>query len=101
MGEYADEYVDSHIDSWRGGNGRGWGDPEPVDKTTAGLRIAAHKAFDPIWQSGEMTRSEAYRWLAGEMGLSSKACHMVRMNADQCREVVRICTVREFGRLAC
>ena len=99
MGEYADDYVDSHIDTWRGGNGRGWGEPRPVDKLTAGMRIAAHKAFDPIWQSGEMTRSGAYGWLAGQLGMAKKDCHMVLMDAAQCREVVRVCNLREFGKL--
>lgn len=32
-------------------------------------RRSAHEAFDPIWMSGTMTRSEAYRWLAKQMRL--------------------------------
>ena len=101
MGEYADEYVDSMIDSW--GNDswghRVWREPRNIDKELAGLRIAAHNAFDPIWKNGEMSRRAAYLWLGDQLGLTVKKCHIKYMNKSQCREVMRLCTVREFGKL--
>jgi hypothetical protein len=54
-------------------------------------RGVAHAAFDPLWQSGVMTRTAAYKWLAAQMGLNVQDCHMEKFNADQCRRVVEIC----------
>jgi hypothetical protein len=62
----------------------------------ARARLAAHKAFDTKWQSGGMTRSAAYRWLAKEMGMTRDECHMFQMLEEECWEVVRICTVDAF-----
>lgn len=54
-------------------------------------RAAAHDAFDPIWQSGKMTRTAAYAWLAEQMGVSFDDCHMEKFSAEQCRNVIEIC----------
>ncbi len=58
-------------------------------------RMAAHDAFDPIWQSGFMSRTDAYRWLAKAMGLPAHKAHMEQFDAEQCARVVRL--VRESG----
>lgn len=41
----------------------------PPGSDLARARIAAHAAFDPLWQVGGVTRQQAYEWLAGQMGL--------------------------------
>jgi len=43
-----------------------WGgsDTTPADETTRQARTAAHEAFDQLWKSGLLKRSEAYRKLA-------------------------------------
>lgn len=69
-------------------------------KRLSAARCRAHNVFDPIWQSGEMTRSEAYRWLAERMGLSRSKCHMERMDEAQCDRVVDICLRRDFEGLS-
>lgn len=51
-------------------------------------KSAAHAAFDPLWRSGEMTRREAYAWLATTLGLSSDKCHIGMMDVDACQAVV-------------
>lgn len=58
----------------------------------ARARIAAHAAFDPLWQSGAMSRRAAYDWLAIQLHLPVSACHMVLMDVDMCRRVVAICS---------
>lgn len=60
----------------------------------------AHAAFDPIWQSGELSRSAAYRWLALELGIKKADCHMLYFDEDTCMRVVRLCHAREFGTLS-
>lgn len=49
---------------------------------------AAHAAFDPLWRSREMTRKEAYRWLADALGISVDNCHIGMFDLDGCRAVV-------------
>ena len=58
-------------------------------------RMLAHSLFDPIWQSGELTRTEAYSWLAERMGISTKETHIGMFNEDQCDLVVELCRTRE------
>lgn len=54
-------------------------------------KIAAHRAFDQLWQSGRMERSEAYRSLANMLGIPAAACHIGMFDAAQCRLVVQVC----------
>lgn len=49
------------------------------------LRSAVHAAFDPLWRSGEMTRSDAYRRLSESMGIDFDDCHVGMFDEDQCR----------------
>lgn len=73
----------------------------------AKLRLAkshAHAVFDPIWErkmardncsKGE-ARAKGYAWLAGQMGIDPKDCHIGMFDVDQCMRVVTIC--RPFNR---
>lgn len=63
----------------------------------AKARVKAHRAFDPIWQSGAMSRSDAYRWLAAQLGIPFNDCHMVKMDEATCGRVVEVCLLREAG----
>lgn len=57
----------------------------------AKARMGAHSAFDTIWQSGWMSRSEAYSWLADELGVPKKDCHMVLFDEETCNRVRLLC----------
>ena len=59
---------------------------------TRTLKSKAHAAFDPIWQSGYMTRSEAYVWLQKLTGLTADECHMGWMANNYLTGVQRACT---------
>ena len=61
-----------------------------ANEETRAARSAAHTAFDPIWQEGEMTRHEAYAWLARGLGIRESDCHIGMMDAVACRRVVAI-----------
>lgn len=59
-------------------------------------KMAAHNAFDPIWQEDvELTRGaarrKAYAWLAEQMGLPSAHAHIGSFTVDQCKRVVELC----------
>jgi len=60
----------------------------------ADLRIArsqAHRVFDPKWRNGDMTRKQAYAWLADKMDIHVADCHISHFGEWQCQEVVAVC----------
>lgn len=61
-------------------------------------KARAHAAFDPIWESGKLTRSQAYAWLADALGLAPSETHMGEFDEATCARVVRLCLSR--GNLA-
>lgn len=63
----------------------------PANQTTRDARIAAHAAFDVLWQDGKRSRTKAYKWLANAMQLSGGMCHIGMFNAEQCASVVALC----------
>jgi hypothetical protein len=48
-------------------------------------RDNGHRVFDVIWKRGYMSRAEAYRWLAREMGMPADDCHFGMMTAAECK----------------
>jgi hypothetical protein len=56
---------------------------------TLAARIMAHRVFDKLW-SNSFQRRMAYAWLAKEMGLHIKKCHIALFSYEQCHEVVRL-----------
>lgn len=71
----------------------------PAGKETRAARTAAHAAFDPLWQkrqrlsgiSKHHARGKGYKWLAAELGVEPKDCHIAQMDAATARRVVEIC----------
>jgi hypothetical protein len=61
--------------------------PEDDVKLARGM---AHIAFDRLWKSGHMTRSQAYAWLAYRMGMSKEQAHIANFSVEQCRYVEKI-----------
>lgn len=59
-------------------------------------KMAAHAAFDPLWKSGEMTRSEAYAWLASTLGTSQANCHIGMFDVDGCNAVIAAVAERQY-----
>lgn len=54
-------------------------------------KVAAHAAFDPLWESGRMKRPAAYAWLAGRLGIPTEKCHVGMFDLETCRRVVELC----------
>lgn len=79
-----------------------------TDKPLGGLanaelraaKQAAHAAFDPIWHSKlqlsqcskRKVRNASYAWLAIQLGLPTKQCHIGFMSLEECRKVVEVCS---------
>lgn len=79
------------------------GTDKPLGRlANARLRLAkshAHAVFDPIWEAkiqrdgctkGE-ARGRGYAWLAAQLGIEPKDCHIGMMDVDMCIKVVEVC----------
>lgn len=72
----------------------------PAGPETKKARSRAHDVFDPIWQSGRMTRRQAYLWLQQAMGMTRDEAHIGLFDMAQCERLIRIVeSAFEYGRL--
>ena len=55
---------------------------------TRQARKNAHAAFDPLWKGRRMRRRDAYGWLAQELGIKYRDCHIGEFDAAMCQRVV-------------
>jgi ssDNA-binding Zn-finger/Zn-ribbon topoisomerase 1 len=62
----------------------------PVNAATRIARIKAHDAFDDLWQKGNITRAQAYRYMAGEIGIQ----HIGECSLEQCETIIEWCKHR-------
>lgn len=53
-------------------------------------RIKAHAAFDPYWKAQGMTRRKGYQWLADQLGVSHRGCHISMFGLTKCLRVVEV-----------
>jgi hypothetical protein len=60
-------------------------------------KTAAHQAFDPLWRFGDMSRSDAYKWLAKRMNIPPAQCHIGMFDVAQCQEVKTQVMSRDFS----
>jgi len=58
---------------------------------------AAHTAFDPLWQSRQMSRRSAYKWLAESLGIEKKNAHIGMFDVQECRAVVAAVKEKKKG----
>ena len=77
----------------------GFNGGEPLGRlANAQLRKAkslAHRVFDGLWQENKVLRGTAYKWLAKELGIEEKDCHIGMFDIDMCNRVVELCNGRE------
>ena len=62
-----------------------------ADKELRRKRSETHRVFDAIWKDGDFTRSEAYIWLSGQLGIPRKECHIGMMDSFTCERVLVLC----------
>lgn len=73
--------------------------PAPPGSDLAKARIAAHAAFDPLWQSGRMSRNRAYSELARRLGIPKHQAHMQMFDKATCERVIALFLVDDFETL--
>ncbi|HDZ4410729.1 TPA: hypothetical protein RTB91_004232, partial [Salmonella enterica subsp. enterica serovar Monophasic] len=61
-----------------------------ADGKTRALRVKAHAAFDPLWQSGSISRTKAYLQLSRKLGIDIKDCHIAMLSDAQLQTVILI-----------
>lgn len=62
----------------------------------ANARMAAHSAFDPLWQRYGYSRGHAYQWLADQLGIDKSDCHMLYFDEATCLRVKGLCDAYTF-----
>lgn len=70
-----------------------------ANRELRGARIAAHAAFDPLWEaairlrgwSKKRARVTAYVWLAARLEMPYESCHIGMFDVETCERVVRVC----------
>lgn len=61
-----------------------------ADAELRSWKIKFHDAFDPLWKSGENSRSSLYAWLARKMGIPKEHCHGGMFDVEQCKRAISI-----------
>lgn len=56
----------------------------------------AHSVFDPLWRGGAMSRKQAYRWLAGQLGIPPKRTHIGDFDIPMCNRVISACAGKKI-----
>ena len=62
-----------------------------ANKELRAKRKEAHQALDKLWQSGLMTRKEAYRLIQVYLGLSEEDAHIAKFSLLRCEQVIDYC----------
>ena len=60
----------------------------------------AHAHFDPLWKRKieregclkSKARGSGYKWLANELGIAVKDCHIGMFDIDTCKRVIEVCS---------
>lgn len=63
-----------------------------ANRATTNLRKQCHSLFDPLWRGkkAKMSRMKAYGWLADQLGIPFKECHMAWLTDDQLRKTITL-----------
>ena len=76
-----------------------------ANKELRNWKMRAHSVFDPLWQRklvkrkkerGESykkyyARGSGYKWLAEQLGIDKKHCHIGQFDVETCKRVVQLC----------
>ena len=92
-------YLCKPCDAWCGVH-KGTADPlgRLANAELRDKKKKAHAAFDPLWTrkmnqgvSKTVARKLAYAWLASQMELDIKFCHIGLFDEGQCEKVIELC----------
>jgi len=55
-------------------------------------RRETHEIFDQFWRRKDLSRTQAYHWLAEQMHLSANRTHIGSFEMDDCQRVIDLCS---------
>jgi hypothetical protein len=88
------EACDAYVGCHEAGKGYGNG-TRPLgllaNEELRAAKQAVHASFDIIWQTGDMTRRQAYQWLADKLGIPFTECHIGMFTVELCERAETIC----------
>ena len=62
------------------------------------LRMEVHAVFDPLWRTQKkMTRTKAYEWLAGALGIPIDECHVGLFDEEMCARALKALDAAEWA----
>lgn len=61
-----------------------------ADEALRKLKNDSKKDFERIWRDQHMSRKQAYRWLAEQLGIPFAECHFGWFEADRCRQAAEV-----------
>lgn len=61
-----------------------------ANKELRELRKKCHRKFDEIWKSGQMKRTEAYRWLGKQMKMTREQAHIALFRDEECKKLLNL-----------
>ncbi len=70
-----------------------------ANESTRAMRKKAHRAFDPLWKKGDMTRKQAYAWLAKALQIEPDACHIGEADEAKCERIIDAVVEERWQRL--
>ena len=62
-----------------------------ADKETRLLRMQCHNVFDPLWKSGLLSRSAAYKWLASALNIPKEQTHISWLTKENLEVAIVLC----------
>lgn len=67
-----------------------WTDTIPIAQPLGRLKQQAHDLFDPIWQTGLLSRSQAYEVLAAALGVPEPQAHFKTMPKHRVVQAIKL-----------
>lgn len=61
-----------------------------ADGELRNAKYMAHYYFDIIWRNKHMPRKQAYKWLAKQLRIPAKDCHIGWFDLKQCNKVIEV-----------
>ena len=62
----------------------------PANAETKQLRHRCHEYFDRLWNTGDMSRDEAYLWLRRVMSMRKEEAHIGNFTKEDCEKLIAV-----------
>lgn len=95
--DYGPLWICQPCEAWVGCHSSGKPLGRLANKALRVAKQAAHAAFDPIWRTSGASRAAAYAWLAGQLGIDPRDCHIGFFDEETCARAIAACQANPTG----